>query len=236
MPISSEKTAQELFYEQFNLPAEAMQYNCDGYHNGCLLEFKKSNRTTLNSALFQCIKYLSSFRVRGIPVPANIVLVFPNDKKAFVFQSENNRRYIHKLYNDSASRNTKNFTKNTTDYETIDYATADGVDRLIQLLHKNKPQWTKIQIDEHCVVGWAQTFYRLCPNAKKEDFLHESDDLFTTFGELREPVVLADYIMPYLEVGNQKFKYILDKLNDKMTQKELGAFYTPPLYAQKALE
>jgi len=24
--------------------------------------------------------------------------------------------------------------------------------------------------------------------------------------------------------------------NDKLSQKELGAFYTPPLYAQKALE
>ena len=52
MLLFSEKTAQELFYEQFHLPAEAMQYNCDGYHNGCLLEFKKSNRTTINAALF----------------------------------------------------------------------------------------------------------------------------------------------------------------------------------------
>ncbi|MCL2710223.1 MAG: hypothetical protein FWE95_05025 [Planctomycetaceae bacterium] len=65
MPLFSEKTVQELFYEQFDLPSEAMQYidNCDGYHNGCLLEFRKSNRTT-----FQAVKYLSSFRVRGIPV------------------------------------------------------------------------------------------------------------------------------------------------------------------------
>ncbi|MCL2743011.1 MAG: hypothetical protein FWE67_04090 [Planctomycetaceae bacterium] len=235
-PLPSEKTAQELFYEQFNLPTEAVQHNCDGYYNGCLLEFKKSNRTTLNSALFQSIKYLSSFRVRGIPVPANILLIFPSDKRVYVFKSENYRQYIHKLYNDSASRNTRNFTKLNTDYETIDYASDKGIHRLIQLFHKNKPQWVKIQIDEHCVVGWAQTFYRLRPDAKKEDFLHESDDLFTTYGELREPIVLADYILPYLEVGNQKFKYILDKLNDKLTQKELGAFYTPPLYAQKALE
>ena len=22
-----------------------------------------------------------------------------------------------------------------------------------------KPQWLKVNIDEHCVVGWAQTFY-----------------------------------------------------------------------------
>jgi hypothetical protein len=236
MTLDSEKTAQELFYEQFQLPDDVACHNCDGYHNGCLLEFKKSNRTTINSALFQSIKYLSSFRVRGIPVPANILLVFPNDKKVYVFKSEKYSLYVHKLYNDSASRNTKNFTKLNTDYETIDYALPKGIDRLHQLLHKDKPQWLKINIDEHCVVGWAQTFYRLQPKAKKEDFLHESDDLFTTYGELREPNVLADYIHPYLTVGNKKFKYILDKLNDKLSQKELGAFYTPPLYAQKALE
>jgi hypothetical protein len=236
MPLPTEKTAQELFYEQFNLPPEAVQHNCDGYHNGCLLEFKKSNHSTINSALFQSIKYLSSFRVRGIPVPAKIVLVFPSIKNVYVFNSEKFYHDIHKIYNDSASRNTKSWKKNVTDYETIDYSKPEGIARLNQLLHKDKPQWIKIQIDEHCVIGWAQTFYRLNPKAKKEDFLYESDDLFNTSGELREPVVLADYILPYLETGNQKFKYILDKLNDKLSQKELGAFYTPPLYAQKALE
>ncbi|MDR0327883.1 MAG: hypothetical protein LBI05_06265 [Planctomycetaceae bacterium] len=51
MPLSSEKTVQELFYEQFNLPIEAMPHNCDGYHNGCLLEFKKSNRTTIAASI-----------------------------------------------------------------------------------------------------------------------------------------------------------------------------------------
>ena len=236
MPLPFEKTIQEDFYEQFCLPQDAACCNCDGYYNGCILEFKKSNHTTINSALFQSIKYLSSFRVRGIPVPANILLVFSGDKKVYVFRSERYSPYIHKLYNNSASRNTRNFAKLNTDYETIDYSKPPGIARLTQLLHKDKPQWTKIQIDEHCVVGWAQTYYRLNPKAKKEDFLHESDDLFLTYGELREPVVLADYIIPYREIGNQKFKYILDKLNNRFTQKELGAFYTPPLYAKKALE
>ncbi|GHT13090.1 hypothetical protein FACS1894170_08670 [Planctomycetales bacterium] len=237
MPLQTEKTAQELFYEQFNLPLEAMQYNCDGYYNGCILEFKKSNHTTINSALFQSIKYLSSFRVRGIPVPALILLVFPNDTKVYVFKSEHYLRQIETLYNDSASRNTgRKVLKASADYKTIDYSKPKGIEILNKLFHQQKPQWTKIHIDEHCVVGWAQRFYHIKPKAKKEDFLHESDDLFETYGELREPVVLVKYIYPYLETGNQKFKYILDKLNDKLTQKELGAFYTPPLYAQKALE
>ena len=236
MPLPSEKTVQEDFYEQFNLPAEAMQHNCDGYHNGCLLEFKKSNRTTINAALFQAVKYLSSFRVRGLPVPARILLIFPSIQTVYLVQSEKYFSDIHKLYHDSASRNTKNWKKQVTEYETINYSEPEGAARLNQILHKDKPQWLKITIDEHCVVGWAQTYYRLNPKAKKEDFLYESDDLFNTSGELREPTVLADYIIPYLETGNKKFKYILDKLNDKLTQKELGAFYTPPLYAQKALE
>ena len=238
MPLPSEKTVQEDFYERFNLPVEAIQHNCDGYHNGCLLEFKKSNRTTMNAALFQAVKYLSSFRVRGLPVPARILLVFPSIQTVYLVQSEKYFSDIHKLYHDSASRNTKNWKKPVTEYETINYSEpeGEGAARLNQILHKDKPQWLKITIDEHCVVGWAQTYYRLNPKAKKEDFLYESDDLFNTSGELREPTVLADYIIPYLETGNKKFKYILDKLNDKLTQKELGAFYTPPLYAQKALE
>jgi len=179
-PLSSEKTVQELFYEQFNLPHEAMQYNCDGYHNGCLLEFKKSNRTSINAALFQAVKYLSSFRVRGIPVPARILLVFPSIKTVYLVQSEKYFADIHKLYHDSASRNTKNWKKQVTDYETINYAKPEGIARLNQLLHEDEPQWLKVTIDEHCVVSWAQTFYRLNPKAKKEDFLYESDDLFIT--------------------------------------------------------
>jgi hypothetical protein len=114
MPLSSEKTVQELFYEQFNLPIEAMQHNCDGYHNGCLLEFKKSNRTTIAASLFQSIKYLSSFRVRGLPVPANILLVFPSIKTVYLVKSEKHFHDIHKLYHDSASRNTKNWRKQVT--------------------------------------------------------------------------------------------------------------------------
>ena len=92
MPPAPEKTAQELFYEQFDLPTESVQHNCDGYHNGNLLEFKKSNRTTINSALFQAIKYLSSFRVRGIPVPANILLIFPSIQTVYLVKSE---KYFH---------------------------------------------------------------------------------------------------------------------------------------------
>ena len=173
-----------------------MQYNCDGYHNGCLLEFKKSNRTTINAALFQAVKYLSSFRVRGTPVPARILLVFPSIKTVYLVQSEKYFADVHKLYHDSASRNTKNWKKQVADYETINYSKPEGIARLNQLLHEDEPQWLKITIDEHCVVGWAQTFYRLNPKAKKEDFLYESDDLFNTSGELREPIVLASPATP----------------------------------------
>jgi|GEM_PF-4264818 len=61
MSLAAEEASQELVYEQFDLPSETMHFNCDGYHNGCLLEFKKSNRITVNAAMFQAIKYLRVF-------------------------------------------------------------------------------------------------------------------------------------------------------------------------------
>lgn len=48
--------------------------NNDGVLNGNLLEFKLHVKD-LNSVLFQCIKYLSALRVKGKPVPANIMII-----------------------------------------------------------------------------------------------------------------------------------------------------------------
>lgn len=105
---------------------------------------------------------------------------------------------------------------------------------MISTLKEN--EFTKIHIDENCVVGWATSFYREMPTARKEDFLGDETGKHKTIGEIRKPTVFKDYIYPYKGETNVKFNYLMDKLNDFIQKKNLGAFYTPSLYAEKSVE
>ena len=78
--FSVELEGQNEFYEQYlkvinpNLTYESIfRNNTDGIINGNLLEFKL-NITDLNACLFQAIKYLSAMRIKGEPIPENIML------------------------------------------------------------------------------------------------------------------------------------------------------------------
>ena len=62
---------------------EILRDNTDGVLNGNILEFKK-NITDLNAVLFQTIKYLSSMRVKGKPIPRNIILISLNDGMCYI--------------------------------------------------------------------------------------------------------------------------------------------------------
>lgn len=55
-------------------------------------------------------------------------------------------------------------------------------------------------------------------------------------GEIREPKHFKGLINPYTKPTNEKFKYLMDCLNDRLSKKDLGAFYTPMPYAKKAAE
>ena len=55
-------------------------------------------------------------------------------------------------------------------------------------------------------------------------------------GEIRQPKAFKGLILPYEGKTNEKFKYLMDKLNDNLKKKDLGAFYTPPLYCEKGAE
>ena len=57
-----------------------------------------------------------------------------------------------------------------------------------------------------------------------------------TLGEIRQPDLFRDLIYPYTQDSNKKFEYLMDKLNDTLQKKNLGAFYTHPRYAEKSLE
>lgn len=207
--------------------------NSDGVINGNLLEFKL-HVTDLNAVLFQCVKYLSAMRIKGKPIPANILIVDLNAATLWVYHSADYLAAIEKPYSGGASKDNTGFI-GAAAVETLHYeSTPTDTTRLFVLLKEDN--YTKIHIDENCIVGWAEHFYRRMPTARKEDFLGDDTGKHKKIGEIRKPVVFADYLIPYTGKTNVKFNYLMDKLNDFLLKKNLGAFYTASLYAEKALE
>lgn len=237
--FTSEKDGQIDFYNQF-LPRinpditidEIIANNNDGVLNGNLIEFKLSIKD-LHEVLFQCVKYLSALRVKGTPVPANILIVDLNAAQAYLYKSVNYLEAIEKIYNGGASKNNSGFIGGEPK-QIFNYSTAKETENVISILKENN--FTKIHIDENCIVGWAEAFYKIKPTARKEDFLGDEKGKHKTIGEIRNPTVFKDYIFTYEGETNVKFNYLMDKLNDTILKKNLGAFYTHPLYAKKAAE
>ncbi len=206
--------------------------NNDGVINGNLLEFKL-HVTDLNSVLFQCIKYLSALRVKGKPVPANILIIDVNAAAIWLYRSAPYLADIEKLYSGGASKDNSGFIGGNAE-KVLHYDKPLDVEDIVSLLKENN--FTKIHIDENCIVGWATSFYKTVPTARKEDFLGDDTGKHKTIGEIRKPVHFAQYIYPYTGQTNVKFNYLMDKLNDTLQKKNLGAFYTHQLYAEKSLE
>lgn len=237
---SVELEGQLEFYEQYlkvinpELTYEDIfRNNTDGILNGNLLEFKL-NITDLNACLFQAIKYLSAMRIKGEPIPANILLVSLNSATIYVYHSADYLNHIEKVYVGGASKKNVGFFAN--DYiSKLKYAENQTDEfSLIQLLKENN--YTKINIDENCIVGWAEKYYRENPQARKSDFIGDSTGKVKIIGEIREPNKFKDYIYAYAGKDNVRFQYLMDKLNDTLQKKNLGAFYTPEPYVDKSIE
>ena len=234
---ANEKEGQIDFYNTF-LPSidpsltvdDIIADNNDGVLNGNIIEFKLSIKD-LNAALSQTIKYLSVLRIKGKPVPANIVLVDLNNERAYLYHSADYIADIEKVYPGGASKANTGFNGKAyiKKYEYVSNQ-VDAAD-LISLLKTT--DWTKVNIDENCIVGWATSFYKAVSGARKEDFIGDTTGKHKTVGEIRNPSVFKEYIKPYTGVSNVKFQYLMDKLNDDIQKKNLGAFYTPELYAEK---
>jgi hypothetical protein len=205
----------------------------DGVLNGNLIEFKL-RVSDLNTVLFQCVKYLSALRIKGKPVPANIIIVDLNTATAWHYKSEPYLAYIEKPYMGGASKDNSGFVGGTALKKLRFEDNPLDTEALVTLLKENA--FTKINIDENCVVGWATSFYKSMPNARKEDFLGDDTGKHKTIGEIRKPRVFAEYIHPYTGATNIRFNYLMDKLNDFLLKKNLGAFYTPYEYVEKAIE
>ncbi|MBT1035132.1 hypothetical protein KJY78_02020 [Canibacter sp. lx-45] len=205
----------------------------DGYLNGNLLEFKVVIND-INSVLFQAIKYLSARRIKGREIPKNILLVSLTNQKVYIFSSEDYLSDIEKVYFGGASLKNSGFSAGNP-IETLEYGKSQfDESRLISLLRSKL--YTKINIDENCIVGWAERFYRENKGAKKSDFIGDYTGKVKIIGEIRKPEKLKDFINPYVGETNAQFQYLMDKLNDTLQKKNLGAFYTPESYVNKSLE
>ncbi len=217
-----EREGQIQFFADFGINADVeLTHNTDGVYRGTLFEFKLTI-SDINKVLFQAIKYLSHRRVKGEPIPAQILLVALNEKKAYLFNSGDFLSDIEKVYAGAASKNNADFSTNIRP-EKINFSEHVGLERIIEILKIEK--YTKIHIDVFDVVGWANKFYLENPTASK----------IKLFKELRSPKHFSAYIYPW--TGNEEdFKYIMDLLNDTQHKKTLGAFYTPPAYCLKATE
>ncbi len=218
----SEKEGQIKFFEDLKISADIeLTNNTDGIYKGTLFEFKLTIGD-INKVLFQAIKYLSHLRVRGVPVPKQILLVALNEQIAYLFDSFQFLKYIEEIYAGSASKNNSEFNTNIKP-EKIDFSNIKGLSRIIKVL--DNLEYTRVHIDVFNVVGWSEHFYRENPKATKSKL----------FEELRDPKVFKKYIYPW-KGSDLDFKYINDLLNAKILKKELGAFYTPKLYCLKSTE
>uniref|UniRef100_UPI0034A46163 hypothetical protein n=1 Tax=Collinsella bouchesdurhonensis TaxID=1907654 RepID=UPI0034A46163 len=184
--------------------------------------------------LFQCVKYLSALRIKGKPVPANIVIVDLNGEQAYLYKSADYLANIEKVYSGGASKSNAGFVGRAYDEKYAYGQDQLAVTCLIKRLKET--EFTRIHIDENCIVGWATAFYKAVPTARKEDFIGDDTGKHKTIGEIRNPSVFAEYIYPYKGTSNVKFQYLMDKLNDTLQKKNLGAFYTPEAYAEKSHE
>lgn len=230
---NTEREGQLAFFKNLGIDEEkALIENTDGVWNGNLLEFKLSISDT-NKVLFQCVKYLSKLRISGTSVPRNIVMIDLNRYTAYIYDAQNFYEEIHKIYSGSASIANDGFDSKGVQPRKLEYLNSTDMDELKRVLKQT--EYVKIRIDENCIVGWAERYYRENPTASKADFLGD-DGEFSHEGEIRNPVKFKDFIVPYEGETNEKFKYLMDKLNDRLKKKKLGAFYTPEAYAKKAHE
>ncbi len=218
----SEREGQISFFDKLNITADVeLTHNTDGVYKGTLFEFKLAI-SDLNKVLLQAIKYLSHKRIKGEPVPAQILLVALNEQNAYLFNSGDFLIKIEEIYAGAASKNNADFSTKIKP-ERIDFSNIKGLQRLTEILEIQK--YTRINIDVFDVVGWASNYYTANPKASKSKL----------FEELRKPKKFKDYIYPWKGMDID-FKYINDLLNATTLKKELGAFYTPTPYCRKATE
>lgn len=228
---ATEAEGQADFFAQFRIdPAVVLGHSTDGICNGNLLEFKL-HITDLSATLFQAIKYLSKLRVHGLDVPAHVLLVDLSSAAVYRFAAADYNTEIHEVYRTAASRDNRGFSRRSEPEKVCDYTKPQNAQTVLDWLHNTEVHPIRITAD--CVVAWAERYYREVPGSTKHTFLATDE---AAPGELREPRHFAGRVQPYDGDSYAAFAHILDRLNDKLKKIELGAFYTPPAYVERATE
>ena len=247
MPVKKQYTVERVgqmdFFDNYRVPynddASVLVDNTDGVYHGNILEFKLNINNT-GKVLFQAIKYLSKMRIKGESVPARILLIDLNATKVYVYNSIDYIDDIQKVYIGAASIGNNAFNSNVTpvaEYDYMDMVDSAEVQKLLINRVPDETDWyVPVDLDENCIVGWAERYYREVPTATKGDFLGDGTGKINTNGEIRDPRHFKGLINSYTEPTNEKFKYLMDCLNDRLNKKDLGAFYTPKAYCEKASE
>ena len=230
--LTDESTYQSYFYEKIlgNDSGLRIDRSTDGYIDGTIFEHKQNVISYGRSkALSQALIYLARFNRDGMPIPKNIMLVSQDEQKVYLYNSNDYMDIINDISTYAtmqASTGIEGFKeKHEPEVITYDLNNIPSCKKLSDTLSK-KPEYSKVDITIHNVYGWATYFYSVSAKPKKVEF----------FKEIKKPKNdLKDFINPW--TGEEKdFSLIMDLLNDPMQQKKLGAFYTPPLYAKKAVE
>ena len=238
-----ERVGQMDFFDNYRVPynddASVLVDNTDGVYHGNILEFKLNINNT-GKVLFQAIKYLSKMRIKGESVPARILLIDLNAAKVYVYNSIDYIDDIQRVYIGAVSVGNNAFNSNVTpvaEYDYMDMVDSAEVQKLLINRVPDETDWyIPIDLDENCIVRWAERYYREVPTATKGDFIGDGTGKINTNGEIRDPRHFKGLINPYTEPTNEKFKYLMDCLNDRLNKKDLGAFYTPTAYCEKASE
>ena len=101
------------------------------------------------------MKYLSALRVKGTPVPANILIVDLNAAQAYLYKSVNYLEAIEKIYNGGASKNNSGFIRlYFCIVSTVEYCEYKVLQELIGSKVKAIIPPTETNIDACIMVGY----------------------------------------------------------------------------------
>ncbi len=222
--MADEKMLQEQFYAKLcdidGTIAEVSNYT-DGVIRGTLIE----NKLVINNPavpLGQAVSYLSKFRNLAKDVPGRIMTIDFSRKFIRIYNSCDFLSEIERPCYMAASK-IKDFHSDVKPIK--EYCYDKNLGEVVKDLQYN--QFLKVHVDFYNIVANAQRFYSENPLASTKKLAFRK--------ELLNPQFLNIYPLSEKDLQEKEkteFSGVIDCLNDKILQKELGAFYTPDSYVK----
>ncbi|MCT4375784.1 hypothetical protein, partial [Leuconostoc suionicum] len=181
--------------------------------------------------LYGCFRQLplKALRLFYSSVRFNFTIYHISKNKAYLYDAKKYRTEILRDFSSSASKESFS-VEGASDPED---ETTFNVDNPNDPKNKKLKQWflsdeyQKFDINFPNILGWANFIYKYDKSTSKSDM----------FNMLKTPqgTVISDYINPW-RGHEDDFANIMDALNDPEHRRDLGAFYTPRPYAEKAAD